>query len=77
MMNIYNATFIEIEACPRTLRTALVHILTVTSHRFVDFILRRISETSLDILAKGNIYKLIDLLFQHAFVFLRNFYLIR
>jgi hypothetical protein len=26
MINIYNATFIEIEACPRTLRTTLVHI---------------------------------------------------
>jgi hypothetical protein len=26
MINIYNATFIEIEACPRTLRTALVGI---------------------------------------------------
>jgi hypothetical protein len=25
MINIYNTTFIEIEACPRTLRTALVH----------------------------------------------------
>jgi hypothetical protein len=24
MINIYNAAFIEIEACPRTLRTALV-----------------------------------------------------
>jgi hypothetical protein len=24
LINIYNATFIEIEACPRTLRTALV-----------------------------------------------------
>jgi hypothetical protein len=26
MINIYNATFIEIEACPRTLRTTLVYI---------------------------------------------------
>jgi hypothetical protein len=26
MINIYNATFIEIEACPRTLRTALVYV---------------------------------------------------
>jgi hypothetical protein len=25
MIDIYNAAFIEIEACPRTLRTALVH----------------------------------------------------
>jgi hypothetical protein len=25
MIDIYNATFIEIEACPRTLRTALVN----------------------------------------------------